>query len=167
MLGVTDARGVDRPAGLVMPLTSCLSHPFHPPPTKTKNTILNKMLGNAPIHCVSVCKCMCALGRSCQDLFICNTCVDVEALRFLNVGILVDCIGASSRGGHGRREARTWRNADATDESCKDFQGVDDLRVVMFPINHILHGNPKEIEIAYRELMFIIDRLAPGQGDQR
>ena len=115
MLGVTDARGVDRPAGLVMPLTPCLSHPFHPPP----KTILNKMLGNAPTHCVSVCKCMCALGRSCQDLFICNTAMEVEALRFLNVGLLVDCIG-DSKGGQGRRRGveRHWRDATEADESC-------------------------------------------------
>ena len=48
-----------------------------------------------------------------------------------------------------------------------DYLNVSGMRVVMFPINHILNGSPAEIEKAFRELMDLIHTRPPGKGAQR
>ena len=49
-----------------------------------------------------------------------------------------------------------------------DYLNVDGLRVVKFPINHILNGSPAEIEKAFTQLMDLIDHHIPaGKGAQR
>jgi len=48
-----------------------------------------------------------------------------------------------------------------------DFLNVFGLRVIMFPINHVLNGSPAEIENAFKRLMDLIDTLPPGKGAQR
>jgi hypothetical protein len=118
-----DHRSRNRGSGDAPDLAPPTPLPVHPP-----KTILNKMFGNAPIHCViglSVCVCMCALGRSCQDLYVVNTTVRAEALQKLNVGLLIDCIGGDRSGGHGPRgkgDGRGWRDATTADESCRGSQ---------------------------------------------
>ena len=45
---------------------------------------------------------------------------------------------------------------------------IDGLRVVKFPINHILNGTPAEVEKAFHQLMDLIHREIPdGTGAQR
>ena len=78
---------------------------------------------------------MCALGRSCQDLYVCNLKVEVEALLGLNVHLLIDCCGGTSDGGHGRGKGkdrghgrgkgsndRCWRDVHSHDEGCAGSQ---------------------------------------------
>ena len=49
-----------------------------------------------------------------------------------------------------------------------DYLNVDGLRVVKFPINHILNGTPAQIEHAFKELMDLIAYSIPaGKGAQR
>jgi hypothetical protein len=48
-----------------------------------------------------------------------------------------------------------------------DYLNVFGLRVIMFPINHVLNGSPAEIEKAFRDLMNFIDAQPKGRGAQR
>jgi hypothetical protein len=48
-----------------------------------------------------------------------------------------------------------------------DFLNVFGLKVIMFPINHILNGSPAEIEKAFKGLMDFIDTQPRGKGAQR
>ena len=48
-----------------------------------------------------------------------------------------------------------------------DYLNVDGLRVVKFPINHILNGSPAEIEKAFTQLMDLIHHIPAGKGAQR
>ena len=58
----------------------------------------------------------------CEDLWVVNQLVQPETLRGFNIGLMVDCIGQSSRKGGGRgqgpRESRSFRDATRDDESC-------------------------------------------------
>ena len=60
------------------------------------------------------------MGRSCQDLYICNNKVESQALKGLGIRLLIDCTG----GGHGHREpqGRGWRDADQDDECSRGCQ---------------------------------------------
>ena len=48
-----------------------------------------------------------------------------------------------------------------------DYLHVHGLRVVKFPINHILTGTPVQIEQAFSQLMDLIATLPAGKGAQR
>jgi len=59
----------------------------------------------------------------CEDLWIVNQLVKLETLRGFDIGLMVDCIGNTSRKGtgrgHGPRESREFRDATPADESCR------------------------------------------------
>ena len=48
-----------------------------------------------------------------------------------------------------------------------DYLNVFGLRVIMFPINHVLNGSPAEIEKAFKGLMDLIETQPRGKGAQR
>ena len=48
-----------------------------------------------------------------------------------------------------------------------DYLNVFGVRVIMFPINHVLNGSPAEIEKAFKGLMDLIDTQHRGKGAQR